>query len=47
LLDGTTLTVTPFSIPSGYMLAVGIVVYCLSIVFKHGITLQIQSDETL
>jgi len=45
MLDGTF--VTNMFYPSGNMLAVGIVVYCVSVVFKHGITLQIQSDETL
>ena len=34
-------------LPSGSVLAVGIVVYCVSLVFKYGITLQKQFDETL
>ena len=47
--DGTTLapvlSMTYF--PSGVIFVVGIVVYCVSLVFKHGIFLYNQFDETL
>ena len=47
--DGTTLapvlSMTYF--PSGVILVVGIVVYCVALIFNYGISLQKQSDETL
>ena len=46
--DGTTLQpVLSAYFPSGVIFVVGIVVYCVALVFKHGISLQKQSDETL
>ena len=43
--DGTVIMST--YLPSGFILAAGIVVYCVALVFKYGITLQKQFDETL
>jgi hypothetical protein len=43
--DGTIMVTRYF--PSGAILAAGIVVYCIALVFKYGITLQTQFDETL
>ena len=31
----------------GLIIAIGVVVYCLALVFQHGVALQQQSDETL
>ena len=43
--DGTFIFMRFF--PSGNLFVAGIVVYCVSLVFKYGISLQQQSDETL
>jgi len=43
--DGTFTSMRYF--PSGSMLVVGIVVLCVSLIFKYGISLQTQFDETL
>ena len=47
--DGTTFSpirsITYF--PSGVIFVVGIVVYCVALIFNYGISLQKQSDETL
>jgi amino acid transporter len=47
--DGTAIALAAASnyFPSGVILAVGIVVYCVALIFKYGISLQKQSDETL
>ena len=45
LSDNTVAVMTYF--PSGSIFVAGIVVYCISLVFKYGITLQKQFDETL
>ena len=34
-------------LPAGCTLAAGLVVYCISLVFEHGVSLQKQTDETL
>jgi hypothetical protein len=49
LEDGTTVmkAFAKAYYPSGVILAVGIVAYCVALIFKHGIYLQKQSDETL
>jgi hypothetical protein len=39
--------VTTFFLPSGCFFVAGIVVYCVSLVFEYGISLQKQYDETL
>ena len=45
LEDNAVVSLTYF--PAGSVLVVGIVVYCVSLVFRYGISLQEQSDETL
>ena len=45
LSDGAFITAHYF--PAGSVFAAGIVVYCVSLVFEYGISLQKQSDETL
>ena len=41
------ISVSVKSSPGGVMLASGIVVYCVALVFEYGISLQRQVDETL
>lgn len=45
LADGTSITV--HSTIGGVVLVAGLVVYCVSLVFEYGISLQQQFDETL
>jgi magnesium-transporting ATPase (P-type) len=46
--DGTTLPLARSTyFPSGVIFVVGIVVYCVALIFNYGISLQKQSDETL
>ena len=47
-IDGLSrFELTTTYLPSGSFFVAGIVVYCVSLVFKYGITLQKQFDETL
>jgi len=47
--DGTIAmtAITTSYFPSGVIVVVGIVVYCVALVFMYGISLQKQTDETL
>lgn len=45
LADNTSITI--HSSLGGFVLAAGLVVYCISLVFEYGISLQKQIDETL
>ena len=50
VMDGGTTVPTVHSMsyfPSGVILVVGIVVFCVALIFDYGISLQKQSDETL
>ena len=41
-------TIVTVSFPwDGFVIATGLVIYCISLVLEHGITLQTQVDETL
>ena len=47
VLDGVDISISVRSSLSGVVVAAGLVVYCISLVFEYGISLQQQVDETL